>query len=83
MAPGHPAKKARQNQNISRLKNQPRHASVLSESSGNPTPPRSQATSSDGDESDLEEDDEDLDLWIHFDSCRPTLNKKRLPRMQE
>ena len=71
-----PAKKARQNQNISGLKNLSRHASVLSESSGNPTPPWSQAPSPDGDESDLEEDDADLDLLIHFNSLKTNFEQE-------
>jgi hypothetical protein len=76
MAPGRPAKKACQNHNISGLKNLSRHASVLSESSSNPTLPRSQAPSSDGDESDLEEDDADLDLLIHFDSLKTNFEQE-------
>jgi hypothetical protein len=69
-----PAKKARQNRNISGLRNQLRDTSFASESSGHPTPARSLAPSpSEGDESDLEEDDDDLDLLIHFDSMKTNL----------
>ena len=75
-APSRPAKKAHQSKNISRLKNLSRHASVLSESSGNPTPPWSQAPSPDGDESDLEEDDADLDLLIHFNSLKTNFEQE-------
>ena len=59
--------------NISGLINQSRHSSGFSESTSQPTPPRSEAPSPDGDESDLEEDDEDLDLLIHFDSLKTNL----------
>ena len=75
MAPNRPAKKACQNQNISGLKNLSRHASVLSESSGSLTLPWSQAPSPDRDESDLEEDDADLDL-IHFDSLKTNFEQE-------
>ena len=52
------------------------HASVLSESSGNPTLPWSQAPSPDGDESDLEEVDTDLVLLIHFDSLKTNFEQE-------
>ena len=68
-----PAKKARQSRNISGLRNQYRDSYVASESSGNPTPARSLAPSPEDDESDLEEDDNDLDLLIHFDSLKTNL----------
>ena len=55
MGKGRPRKRARATYNISGLVNQSMHASVLSESISQPTPPQSEA---DGEESDLEEDDE-------------------------
>jgi len=67
------AKKARQNCNISGLRNQHRDSSAASESSGHPTPARSLALSPEDDESDLEEEDDDLDLLIHFDSLKTNL----------
>ena len=67
------AKKARQTHNISGLRSQQRDSSVASGSSGHPTPARSLAPSPEGDESDLEEDDDDLDLLIHFDSLKTNL----------
>jgi hypothetical protein len=67
------AKKARQTHNISELRSQQRDSSVASGSSGHPTPARSLAPSPEGDESDLEEDDDDLDLLIHFDSLKTNL----------
>ena len=73
MPGGHKSKKARQSRNITGLRNQPRPSSIISGTSSHPTPPRSQAPSPDGDESDLEEDDEDLDLLIHFDSLKTNL----------
>ena len=69
-----PAKKAWQTHNISGLRSQQRDSSVVSQSSGHPTPVRSLAPSPEGDESDLEEDDDnDLDLLIHFDSLKANL----------
>src|ERR1700691_5032331 len=50
-----------------------RGSSVASELSGHPTPTRSLAPSPGGDESDLEEDDDDLNLLIHFDSLKTNL----------
>jgi hypothetical protein len=76
MAKGRPKKRARATYNISGLRNQSGNSSAFSESASQPTPPRSEAPSPGGDESDLEEDDEDLDLLIHFDSSiesRPSL----------
>src|ERR1700722_4996008 len=73
MPGGHKSKKAQQSRNITGLRNQPRPSSIISGTSSHPTPPRSQAPSPDGDESDLEEDDEDLDLLIHFDSLKTNL----------
>src|ERR1700720_909375 len=67
------AKKARQTHNISGLRSQQRDSSVASGSSGHPTPARSLAPSPEGDESDLEEDDDDLDLLIYFDSLKTNL----------
>jgi hypothetical protein len=68
-----PAKKARQTRNISGLRNQKRAPSVVSESSGHPTPAISLAPSPGGDESDPEDDDDDLDLLIQFDSLKTNL----------
>ena len=62
-----------QTHNIPGLRNQQRDSSVASGSSGHPTPTRSLAPSPEGDESDLEEDDDDLDLLIHFDSLKTNL----------
>jgi hypothetical protein len=59
-----PAKKARQTRNISGLRNQKRGPSVVSESSGHPTPARSLAPSPGGDESDPEDDDDVIDLSL-------------------
>ena len=67
------AKKAQQTHNISGLRSQQRDSSVASESSGHPTPARSLAQSPEGDESDLKEDDNDLDLLIQFDSVKMNL----------
>src|ERR1700683_1375888 len=68
-----PAKKAQHVHNISGLRSQQRDSSAASESSGHPTLTRSLALSPKGDESDLEEDDDDLDLLIHFDSLKTNL----------
>ena len=76
MAKGQPAKRARATRNISGLRNQSGHSSAFSESISQPTPPRSGAPSPDGDESDLEEEDGDLDLLIHFDSLKMNLPKE-------
>ena len=76
MAKGRPAKRARATRNISGLRNQSGHSSAFSESISQPTPPRSGAPSPDGDESDLEEEDGDLDLLIHFDSLKMNLPKE-------
>lgn len=73
MPGGHKSKKAQQSCNISGLRNQPRPSLIISETSSHPTLPWSQAPSPNGDESDLEEDDEDLDLLIHFDSLKTNL----------
>jgi len=73
MARGQPVKKPWPTLNISGLHNQSRQSSPFSESTPQPTPPRSQAPSPDGDESDLEEDDEDLDFLIHFDTLKINL----------
>ena len=53
-------------------RNQPKASPTPSAPSRNCIPLRSQAPSpdDDGDESDLETDDEGLDLLIHFDSCK-------------
>ena len=77
MAKGRPKKRTRATYNISGLINQHRHSSAFSESTSQPTPPRSDA---DGEESDLEEDDKDLDLLIHFDSLKTNLaNEEAYP----
>ena len=65
------AKKPRHTPNISGLNNQSRQSSAFS--TPQPIPPRSQAPSQGGDESDLEDDDEDLDILIHFDSLKTNL----------
>jgi hypothetical protein len=73
MPGGRKPKRGRHNRNISGLRNQPRPSPDVSEHSNHPTPPRSQAPSPEGDdvdESDLEEDDDNLDLLIHFDSLK-------------
>ena len=46
---------------------------IISGTSSHPNPPQSQAPSPGGDKSNLEEDDEDLDLLIHFDSLKTNL----------
>ena len=73
MARGQPSKKSWPTSNISGLRNQSRQSSAFSKSTPQPTPPRSRVPSPDGNESDLEEDDEDLDLLIHFDSLKMNL----------
>jgi hypothetical protein len=75
MAGGRQAKKPRPTPNISGLRNQSRQSSRQSStfSTPQPTPPRSRAPSPESDESDLEEDDEDLDILIHFDSLKTHL----------
>ena len=70
MARGRPSKKPRPTPDVSGLRNQSRHSAF---STPQPTPPRSQAPSPDGNESDLEEDDEELDDLIHFDSLKTNL----------
>ena len=69
------AKKAWQTHNVSGLQSQHRDSSVAG-SSDHPTPTRSLVPSPEGDESDLEEDDDDLDLLIHFDSLKVNLGYK-------
>jgi hypothetical protein len=76
-------KKARQSHDISGLRCQQRDSSVASRSSGHPTPARSLAPSPEGDESDLEEDDDDLDLLIHFDSSKTNLAYEEHPDYME
>ena len=68
--PGRKSKK--QSQNLSGLINQPKASPAPSGSSYNPTPPQSSAPSPGGDgcESD---DDADLELLIHFDSMKVSL----------
>lgn len=73
MARGRPWKKPRPIPNISGLRNQPKQSSVFTDSTPQPTPPRSRAPSPNGDETDLEDDDEDLDFLIHFDSLKTNL----------
>jgi hypothetical protein len=83
MAKGRPKKRARATYNITGLINQSKHSSAFSESTSQPTPPQSEA---DGEESDLpvEEDDEDLDLVIHFDSLKTNLeNEEAYPDDEE
>jgi hypothetical protein len=63
MSGGHKSKKAWQSCNINRP------SLIISETSSRQTPPWSQAPSPNSDKSDLEEDDE-LDLLIHFDSLK-------------
>ena len=65
-------KKQKQIRNISGFRNQAKASPAPSASSQHPTLPWSRASSpeDDGDESDLEDDDEDLDLLIHFDSLK-------------
>ena len=65
--------KARSNRNNSGLKKHPLPSPVPSELFSHPTPPRPQAPSpegDDGDGGDLEVDDRDLELLIHFDSVK-------------
>ena len=66
MPGGHKSKKAQASCNISGFKNQPRPSSIISDAPSRPNPPQSQAPS-------LEEDDDDLDLLIHFDSLKMNL----------
>jgi len=73
MARGRPTKRARAARNITGLRNQGRYSSGFSELTSQPTPPQSQAPIPDGDESGLEEEDEDLALLIHFDSLKTNL----------
>jgi hypothetical protein len=81
MAKGRPKKRARATYNISGLISQSKHSSAFSESTPQPTPPQSEA---DGEESDLEEDDEDLDSLIHFDSLKTNLeNEEAYPDDEE
>ena len=63
MPGGRKPKRGRHNRNISGLQNQPRPSPDVSEHSNHPTPPRSQAPSP-------EEDDDDLDQLIHFNSLK-------------
>jgi len=73
-------KRAQATYNTSGLRNQSRHSSAFSESTPQPTPPRSRALSPDSNESDLEEDNENLDLLIHFDSLKTNLaNEEAYP----
>ncbi|KAF8512208.1 hypothetical protein JB92DRAFT_2930111, partial [Gautieria morchelliformis] len=71
MARGRPSKRARATHNISGLKNQLRDPTDFSESTPQPIPCQSQAPSPNRD--DLEEEDEDLSLLIHFDSLKTNL----------
>ena len=66
-------KKSQPTPNIAGLRNQSRQSSAFSESTPQPTPPRSRAPSPDGNESDLEDNNKDLDLLIHFDSLKTNL----------
>ena len=70
MARGQLLKKLQPTPNTSGLRNQSRQSSAFSESTPQPTPPSSRAPSPDSNESDLEEDDKNLDLLIHFDSLK-------------
>ena len=56
MARGRPRKKPQPIPNISGLRNQPGQSSAFTDSTPQPTPPRSWAPSLNGDESDLEDD---------------------------
>ena len=77
MAKGGPKKRPRATYNTSGLRNQSGHSSAFSESTSQPTPPRSEA---DDEESDLENDDKDLDLLIHFNSLKTNLaNEEAYP----
>ena|ERR1700720_1151985 len=70
-------KKSKPNRDISGLRNQARSTFILSEPSNDATPPYSQVPSSDdGDKSDLEADDEDLFLLIHFDSLKTNFERE-------
>ena len=73
MPGGHKPKKVWASHNISGLRNQLRPSSIISDAPSHPTPPWSQAPSPNGD---LEEDDDDLDLLIHFDSLKTNLQYK-------
>src|SRR5882672_592112 len=73
MAKGRPTKRAQAARNITGLRNQGRYSSGFSDLTSQPTPPQSQAPIPDGDESGLEEEDEDLALLIHFDSLKTNL----------
>ena len=64
---------AKKTHNISGLRSQQRDSSVAFGLSGHPIPARSLALSPEGDKSDLEEDDDDLDLLIHFNSLKTNL----------
>ena len=80
MAKGRPTKRSQATYNISGLRNQSKH------SFSEPIPPRSEVPSPDGDESaiDLEEEDLDLDLLIHFDSLKTNLaNEEAYPDDEE
>ena len=68
-----PAKKAQQTCNMSGIRNQHEDFSNASDSSGSLTPARSLAPRPEVDKSDLEEDDNDLDLLIQFDSLKMNL----------
>jgi hypothetical protein len=73
--PGRKSKKQKQFRNLSGLRHQPKGSPAPTESSYNPTPPRSSAPSPGGDgyESELDGDDDDLELLIHFDSMKMNL----------
>ena len=73
MPGGQKLKRGWHNHNISGLRNQPAPFPDVSEHSDHPTPPQSQVPSPEhdnGNESDLEKDDDNLDLLIHFDSLK-------------
>ena len=79
MPGGQPPKQAWSNYNLSGLKNHPKLSPSPSHSSSH-SASRYQASSPNGDdcdESDLEADDEDLALLIHFDFLRMSFKYKR------
>src|SRR5271168_2786254 len=73
--PGRKSKKQKQYRNLSGLRIQPKASPAPTESSYNPTPPRSSAPSPGGDgyESELDEDDDDLEFLVRFDSIKMSL----------
>ena len=70
--PGRKSKKQKQSRNISGLRNQPKASPAPSY---NPTPPQSSAPSPGGDHDGYgsDDDDADLELLLHFDSMKVSL----------